>query len=52
VLLLMQWEQQQEEPLEVAQAEEVLVEAQGPIHQVKEEEENGKNNKEYPKGYG
>jgi len=43
----------QEEPLEVAQgAEEVLVEAQEQIHQVKEAEENGKNNKEYPKRYG
>jgi hypothetical protein len=43
----------QEEPLEVAQgAEEILVEAQELIHQVHEEEENGKNNKEYPKRYG
>jgi hypothetical protein len=43
----------QEEPLEVAQeAEEVLVEAQELIHQVKEAEENGKNNKEYHEGYG
>jgi hypothetical protein len=43
----------QEEPLEVAQeAEEVLVGAQEPIHQVHEEEEDGKNNKEYLKGYG
>jgi len=35
------------------EAEEVLGEAhQEPIHQVHEEEENGKNNKEYPKRYG
>jgi hypothetical protein len=51
---LTQQQLPQEEPLEVAQAEaeEVLVEAQEPIHQVQEEEENGKNNKEYPKRYG
>lgn len=39
--------------LQVVEAEEeVLVEAQEPIHQVQEEEEDGKNNKEYPKRYG
>jgi hypothetical protein len=44
---------QQVEPLVVVQAEEeVLVEAQEQIHQVHEEVEDGKNNKEYPKGYG
>jgi hypothetical protein len=49
----MQQQLPQEEPQEVAQeAEEVLVEAQELIHQVKEAEENGKNNKEYPKRYG
>jgi hypothetical protein len=50
---LTQRQLQQEEPQGVAQeAEEILVEAQELIHQVKEEEENGKNNKEYPKRYG
>ena len=33
-----------------AQAAEVLVEDQ--IHQHQEEEEDGKNSKKYPKGYG
>jgi hypothetical protein len=50
---LMQQQLLQEEPQGVAQeAEEVLVEAQEQIHQVHEEDEDGKNNKEYPKGYG
>jgi hypothetical protein len=50
----MQQQLPQEEPQEVAQeAEEVLGEAhQELIHQVHEEVENGKNNKEYPKRYG
>jgi hypothetical protein len=43
-LQLTQQQLPQEEPQEVAQAEEeVLVEAQEPIHQVHEEVENGKN---------
>jgi hypothetical protein len=52
-LLLMQQQLPQEEPLGVAQeAEEVLVGArQEQIHQVHEEEEDGKNNKKYRKRY-
>jgi hypothetical protein len=45
--------QQQLQQVE-AQEEEILVEVAllAPIHQVQEEVENGKNNKEYPKRYG
>jgi hypothetical protein len=49
----MQLQLLQEELQGVAQEaeEEVLVEAQELIHQVQEEAENGKNNKEYNQGY-
>ena len=56
-LQLQQVQQSMQQPLlqeeQVALvAEEVLAEAEEPIHQVQEEEEDGKNNKKYPKRYG
>ena len=44
----MQQPLQQVEHQEDLAVEEVLVVAQAPTHQVQEEEEDGKNNKEYP----